>query len=107
MSSQIFHDKEPTFGLGEGSKIWPDDFNLVAAVASDDLDEIFGLTNHVNGDWTKNKGVKALVKTARSTSVGDIVVVDDAVYICLFVGWMDLGKADKKIIVPRMLGNSQ
>lgn len=112
MSSLVYHDKEPRFGLNETPRTWPDDFDLVANLDIDDLDAIFELTNHVTGDWTKNPQVKwsktdwpedGPQKGCRSTSVGDIIVTsNEEVYLVLPVGWESLGKSDRKITLqPR------
>lgn len=51
------------------------DYDLVAVVDSDDLEEAWALTNHIDHDWTDNEKVWALTKAVRSSSVGDIFVV--------------------------------
>lgn len=38
-----------------------------------DLEKVFELTNHIDGDWTLNKGVVTGKTSVRSTSVGDLV----------------------------------
>lgn len=103
--SQLFHDKDPKFGFSDQPRTWPDDFDLVAQVDTDDLDAVFELTNHISDDWTKNPGVRAIAKHPRSTSVGDVVVnSQENVFICLPVGWKEIGKADKKIVIEKQDG---
>lgn len=67
----------------------------MASVETDDMDEAFRLTNHIDSDWMENKRVKAFVvkafvKQARSTSVGDVFMV-----------WKgDKGKPQSFIVAP-------
>lgn len=67
----VYHAKKPTFGLTR--KIWPDDYELVARVDVNNPEEAYYLTQHLNFEWWKNKGVD-LVKKSRSTSVGDVLI---------------------------------
>ena len=48
----------------------------VAVVDADEISDVFRLTNHIDSDWTKNEEVEMWsgVDTARSTSVGDVLV---------------------------------
>ncbi len=46
----------------------------VASVDTNDPQEAFQLTNHIDSDWTKNPKVRALEGRHRSTSVGDLIV---------------------------------
>ena len=48
----------------------------VAEIASNDLDNAFELTNHIDHDWTENEGVTPLVSKPRSTSVGDVMEIE-------------------------------
>lgn len=95
----VYHDKEPRFGIGSESRVWPDDFDLVAVVDVNDPDAAFGLTNHTDdAGWTRNRGVRVLMDGVRSTSVGDIVVTPDGkVYLCQNIGWAVIGDGLKKI----------
>jgi hypothetical protein len=103
--SELYHDKNPKFGLNETERVWPDDFDLIAWINSDDLDLVFEQTNNVDKSWTDNPGVKVVRKNPRSTSVGDVIVTSkDIVYICLPIGWKNLGPGDRKITIPVHLG---
>lgn len=88
--SQVFHAIRPTFGfsacLGLPEPQFPVDFELVAEVDTDNVDEAFRLTNHIDQSWYENEGVKT-IKKSRSTSVGDIVVVSGSAYRCMPLGW--------------------
>jgi hypothetical protein len=46
----------------------------VAEVDTDDEDEAYQLTNHIDESWLENAKVTPLVEKARSTSVGDVLV---------------------------------
>lgn len=82
----VWHAKNPTFGIGEGTTRFPRDFELVAKVDAETLEEVFAITNQDN--WWDNDKVIAYKKT-RTTSVGDVVVMNGGkdVYLCLFTGW--------------------
>lgn len=70
------------FGMeGAIAKLWKEEpyrFGEVAAVAGgrDDLERAFELTNTITHHWSENKGLVTDYKDARSTSVGDVMVVD-------------------------------
>jgi hypothetical protein len=84
---EVWHAQHPTFGIGPAPK-WPDEFTKVAEVATDSVEEAWGLTNHVDRPWWDNPGVTLLVpKQARSSSVGDVLVVDGRPFRCASVGW--------------------
>lgn len=54
----------------------------VAEVVATSLDEVFGLTNHVGGNWQDNVEVKVLTAgPLRSTSVGDVIVPGDDAWL--------------------------
>lgn len=58
------------------------EYESVAIIPTDDLDEAYRLTNHIDDDWTKNPDVTYVnVGPARSSSVGDILVRDGAYYL--------------------------
>ena len=67
----------------------------VAEIDADSLGEVFALTNHIDHPWQENAGVRAARATARSTSVGDLVLNRDAgsVHFCLSVGWHEIAGA--------------
>ena len=71
---------------------FPEDYEVVAAVEADDIDDVFRKTNHIEEDWTTNEGViPTKPNGCRSTSVGDVIV--DAAgnrKICASVGWKDI-----------------
>lgn len=69
-------------------------YHKVATVVTKDLaDEIdaleiaFERTNHIDSSWTENSDVIAESGRHRSTSVGDIAVVNGKVYVARSMGW--------------------
>lgn len=88
--SQVYHAIKPTFGLPQlPEPQFPADYELVAELDSNDIDEAFRLTNHIDQPWYENQGVKAL-KKARSTSVGDVIVIPTGTFRCATIGWEKL-----------------
>jgi hypothetical protein len=91
MKSSVWHVKREMFRrwLEGGVELrFPLDYECVAMVESDDLDEVFQLTNTIDRPWWENEGVEVRKQT-RSTSVGDVVILPDnqSVCLCLPVGW--------------------
>ena len=70
----VFHAKEPQLPfLKTPTRI--EDCTLVAAVDTDDFQEAFARTQHLEDDWWENAGVLLVGKpTHRSTMVGDILM---------------------------------
>ena len=61
-----------------------EDLTLVAVVDTNDLEEAYKLTNHIDHKWWLNNEV-VKVKESRSTSVGDIMVRNGKTYqVCTF-----------------------
>jgi|GEM_PF-3257750 len=86
---RIWHATGASFSSLRESHEWVAcSFDLVALVEAKSLDEAYRLTNHTAVDWTTNEGVRALVESPRSTSVGDVVEADDGrAYYCRPLGW--------------------
>jgi len=55
------------------------EFEKVATVFCEDLNDVFRLTNHIDRAWTTNPNVVPEGYEHRSTSVGDVIVDDDSV----------------------------
>jgi len=71
---EVLHRKNPDFCSHTTVDIY--DFQKVAHVLAENLDEVFELTNHIDHDWTKNENVFVnphLINQPRSTSVGDLI----------------------------------
>ena len=67
------------------------DYLKVARVRSDDLTEIFKVTQHVDGLTEAEKSLVEWILPARSTSVGDVVVLGSGLaFRCEARGWSRL-----------------
>jgi hypothetical protein len=64
-------------------------YTLVAIVDTDDLNKAYELTNHIDSDWYYNKGVTGIRRT-RSTSVGDMMILDNKIYIVERMGFKEI-----------------
>lgn len=85
--ARVFHVDSPTWPFSAV----PAAYALVAEVDTCNLDTAFALTNHIEGDWTQNPGVRAFVESCRSTSVGDVIMMsDDEAYLVLPRGFRRL-----------------
>lgn len=93
MRFAIFHKKNPDFGISWMGEEAPEtvkiaDFDKVAEVICDELSDTFRITNHIDRSWQENEEVVFSVKSARSTSVGDIVIDSTGqVFLCDHSGW--------------------
>jgi len=93
--SKVYHDKRfPVIESQERN--FPDDFMEIAECDTEDLGEIFQLTNHNDKAWWLNEGVRKVGDAQfRSTSVGDVVVLSEGTaYVCRTLGWSVIGKVN-------------
>jgi len=84
---KVWHAIKPTFGFSQLA--FPTDYELVAHVDTDDLDVAFELTNHISNEWWLNEDVQC-VKQGRSTSVGDVLELNNKLYRCEMAGWSEI-----------------
>jgi len=70
---------------------WPEEYNVVARVETGDLGTVFEKTNHIDHEWWDNDGVERIGPPTRSTSVGDVVVLDGVAHRCEPCGWSVIG----------------
>jgi len=93
MNFKVYHARELKGGYFRDlpqvtKKSFDLDYMMVARVEALNLEEVFRLTNHIDGSWTSNKGVEAVGGMVRSTSVGDIVQDEKKTYwMCAPMGW--------------------
>tara|TARA_Y100000310_G_C20644764_1_gene795948 strand:- start:587 stop:907 length:321 start_codon:yes stop_codon:yes gene_type:complete len=76
----VCHARTPNFmsvETGHPQPPWPQDFDVVALVSTDDMDRAFEATNHIDHPWQENKDVCPFFAKARSTSVGDVLLLQD------------------------------
>ena len=78
---QVWHNQRPTFMNNDAARlaVFPAGFTHVADVTTPDVGDahfnVFQLTNHIDGNWLHNAEVKPRMESARSTSVGDVIVL--------------------------------
>jgi len=88
MKYTVYHATEPTFGYNKKQK-FPTDYKKVAIVESENIDDVFRITNHIDRDWTENEEVEWFLEGGqRSTSVGDVAENEAGVrFYCAPIGW--------------------
>lgn len=93
----VFHAKKMD-PLGEMEEFEPFKFNLVAIVdleeemtgpgIHNELEFAYRVTNNIGSQWTLNPFVHPVIyDLVRSTSVGDVVMIDNESYLCSFADW--------------------
>jgi hypothetical protein len=65
-------------------------YQKVAHVNTQDLEKAFHLTNQIDSNWTENKEVTALTQHNRSSSVGDIFVLNNEAHFIQSIGFQKL-----------------
>lgn len=98
MNHIVFHKINSRFGSdwfnGGPDSVKLSDYEKVAFVLADDLDEVFHDTNHIDCEWWENLSV-TLVKESRSTSVEDLVITSDGkAFLCMPAGWKEVSIED-------------
>lgn len=93
---QVWQANNPTFGfaalLQRAEPGFPRDFTHVADLDTDNLDDAFGLSQHIDRNWLEGQRVLRFHTVhARSTSVGDVLVLAGKAYVCENFGWRELG----------------
>jgi hypothetical protein len=83
-------------------------YNVVALVelpSGEDYGDTFRITNHIDRPWYDNPEVKWCDRTARSTSVGDLVenVESKELYVCASIGWCKVTWEDFKTSMNRKI----
>jgi hypothetical protein len=102
---QVFHNSD-FFDFGMRTTHLPDPakLTLVARVDTNELDDAYRLTNHIDSDWQENPGVEAVGdagKGARSTSVGDVLEMNDGYWMVASFGFTPM----KKVLVCDRCGD--
>jgi len=100
MIYRVFHHQPGTLGfMFPGQLQFPEDYDQVADVEGDDLDQVYRLTQNLDGeDWTSGPRVSNVqITEARSSSVGDMFVDEDGrLWQVDFIGWKGMGS----VLVP-------
>lgn len=73
-------------------------YNKVAEVKTNDLDKAFELTNHIDREWQSNHAVTSFSDKARSTSVGDLCVKNDEVFVVSAIGFEKMPETLKYLL---------
>ena len=79
--------------MGDDPVFNDENYTHVATVECESLAHAFQLTNHISHDWTTNKEViwrKGSGANTRSTSCGDVLIVNGKKYKVCFVGFEEL-----------------
>ena len=86
---KVYHAKEMVSAYGSFPEFTLANYEEVAVVECKGLDDAFHLTNHIDEDWTLNKGIVSCNATCRSTSVGDVIVQEELgkAFRCMRFGW--------------------
>ncbi len=96
----VFHKKDPDFGVmwfgsDAPASVKIVEFDKVAEVVCDELGDVFRITNHIDKSWQENEEVTFSVKSARSTSIGDVVIDSTGLaFLCDHVGWKRISIVD-------------
>lgn len=70
----VYHKIDPDFWTVPKEMAYRD-YNLVARVKCETLNDAFRLTNHIDDDWSMNTEVVWFKEpVSRSTSVGDVIL---------------------------------
>ncbi len=85
--TKVWHRFHPNYAESMGN--FPVDYELVAEVASDNLEVVYEKTNHIHCAWWENDDV-TLVKESRSTSVGDVAEQGGKLFLCAMMGWKEV-----------------
>jgi len=72
--------------IAEKVKAHISDLEEVAIVNTDSLDTAFRQTNNIDKPWFDNEDVQ-VIKKSRSTSVGDVMELNDELYVVAPVGF--------------------
>jgi hypothetical protein len=61
----------------EDSKLFPDDYTLVARINAENIDHALILSQHTGVKWTQYPGVTSFTDKPRSTQAGDVIIDHD------------------------------
>ena len=95
MRMYVFHKKHSDF-FTVPDTVDLAEYDLVARVEADELEDAYRLTNNIDWSWTENPEVlwhKPLSKERagiRSTSVGDVICTAEGLFVVDRVGFKEL-----------------
>ena len=88
---EVFHNKDfLAIQFKKPTEIPAENLTKVAEVDINDLETAFELTNNIDHPWTMNERVTPLKNNPRSTSVGDVMKIDDHYYLVAAIGFTEI-----------------
>lgn len=101
MEFEVFHAKPDKVKFGfEPRPVWPTDYDRVAVVHCESVEEVFRDTNHIDHAWQENDSIHwcRSKDKERSTSVDDVIIIHPpgVAYRCEMMGWEELGSVDEE-----------
>lgn len=84
---RVFHNPKTNFmnvKISDAFLMTPEE--LVAEIDTDNMNEAYRLTNHIDKPWDKNPEVKC-IKPSRSTSIGDFMELNGVWYAVAPIGF--------------------
>lgn len=95
---EVFHrvNYDPNIVFENEFEIKPADYEKVAEIDSDSLEDAWSLTQNNDHDWIKNQHVKYLGKAhdCRSTSIGDVFSVNGQLETVMPMGYVSFRWGD-------------
>lgn len=82
-------------------------YHKVAEVKTADLEVAFEKTNHIDKAWQENTEVTSFTEKARSTSVGDICIKGDEVFVVSGVGFEQIPSKIKNLLQGEVKKNKR
>ena len=90
---KVYHQTDDNFLFCPPTTQDAGEFTLVAEVDTEDLETAYKLTNTIDCYWWENEGVTPLVTNTRSSSMGDVFILNGRAYGVDIFGFKDLGPA--------------
>lgn len=82
-------------------------YHKVAEVKTSDLEIAFDKTNHIDKAWQENKDVISFTDKARSTSVGDVCIKGEEVFVVSSVGFEKISSDIKNLLQSSLKKNKR
>ena len=88
----VYHASQTARRLNGIPKLNSVNYTLVAVVETEDISDVWKITNSITSHWSTNPEVKwSMGFENRSTSIGDVVSDDDGKFFrCGRIGWEQL-----------------
>lgn len=82
-------------------------YHKVAEVKTDDLEVAFEKTNHIDKAWQENTEVTSFTEKARSTSVGDVCIKGEEVFVVSSIGFEKIPSEIKNLLQNEVKKNKR